>query len=39
VLWKSHVGAAAWPKMEQDPVGFADRMNGIRKYVVSNTLK
>ena len=31
--------AAAWPTMERDPVGFADRMNNIRKYVVSNTLK
>jgi dihydrofolate reductase len=30
--------AAAWPTMERDPVGFADRMNGIRKYVVSTTL-
>jgi dihydrofolate reductase len=31
--------AAAWPTMERDPVGFADRMNSIRKYVVSTTLK
>jgi dihydrofolate reductase len=29
--------AAAWPKME-DPEGFADRMNGMPKYVVSTTL-
>jgi len=31
--------AAAWPKMERDPVGYTDRMNSIRKYVVSTTLK
>ncbi len=30
--------AAAWPS-RQDDAGFADRMNGMRKYVVSNTLK
>lgn len=30
--------AKAWPSIK-DPDGFADRMNGIRKYVVSNTLK
>ena len=30
--------AKAWPAIK-DPDGFADRMNGIRKYVVSNTLK
>ncbi len=30
--------AAAWPDME-DPVGFADKMNGMPKYVVSSTLK
>ena len=30
--------AAAWPSME-DPVGFADKMNGMPKYVVSSTLK
>src|SRR3954452_9288761 len=29
--------AAAWPSME-DPVGFADKMNGMPKYVVSSTL-
>ena len=30
--------AKAWPSIK-DPDGFADKMNGIRKYVVSNTLK
>jgi len=30
--------AAAWPKM-QDPDGFADRMNGLPKYVATKTLK
>ena len=30
--------AAAWPSMK-DEQGFADRMNGNRKYVVSSTLK
>lgn len=30
--------AAAWPKM-QDPEGFADRMNGLPKYVATTTLK
>jgi dihydrofolate reductase len=30
--------AQAWPTME-DPVGFADRMNGMPKYVVSTTLR
>jgi dihydrofolate reductase len=30
--------AAAWPKMT-DEVGFADRMNGMPKFVVSTTLK
>ncbi|TMG44087.1 MAG: dihydrofolate reductase [Chloroflexi bacterium] len=30
--------AAAWPS-RQDEAGFADKMNGMRKYVVSNTLK
>ncbi len=30
--------AAAWPSME-DPVGFADKMNGMPKYVVSSTLQ
>jgi dihydrofolate reductase len=29
--------AQAWPAM-QDPVGFADKMNGMPKYVVSSTL-
>ncbi|HLI56278.1 MAG TPA: dihydrofolate reductase family protein [Actinomycetota bacterium] len=29
--------AKAWPSMT-DEVGFADRMNGMRKYVVSSTL-
>ena len=31
--------AAAWPKMERDPGGFADRMNGLPKYVASRTLR
>ncbi|MFN2612572.1 MAG: dihydrofolate reductase family protein [Solirubrobacterales bacterium] len=30
--------AAAWPSMTDD-VGFADKMNGMKKYVVSTTLK
>jgi dihydrofolate reductase len=30
--------AQAWPTME-DPVGFAARMNGMPKYVVSSTLR
>ena len=30
--------AAAWPAME-DPVGFADKMNSMPKYVVSSTLE
>ena len=30
--------ANAWPSIK-DPDGFADRMNGIRKYVVSDSLK
>ena len=30
--------AAAWPSIE-DEEGFADRMNSIRKYVVSKTLR
>jgi dihydrofolate reductase len=29
--------AAAWPKM-QDEAGFADKMNGMPKYVVSTTI-
>ena len=31
--------AAAWPTMEKDPAGFADKMNSMPKYVVSTTLK
>jgi dihydrofolate reductase len=30
--------AAAWPTME-DPVGFAEKMNAMPKYVVSTTLR
>lgn len=30
--------ADAWPE-RQDPMGFADRMNGMPKYVVSTTLR
>jgi dihydrofolate reductase len=30
--------AAAWPTMKMEPMDYADRMNGIRKYVVSSTL-
>src|SRR6185437_8683687 len=30
--------AAAWPSIE-DPVGFADKMNRMPKYVVSSTLR
>src|ERR1700722_15083517 len=30
--------AQAWPTME-DPVGFADKMNAMPKYVVSTTLR
>lgn len=30
--------AEAWPE-RQDPMGFADRMNGMPKYVVSTTLR
>jgi dihydrofolate reductase len=30
--------ARAWPTME-DPVGFADRMNSMPKYVVSTTMR
>ena len=30
--------AAAWPS-RTDPGGFADRMNSLPKYVLSNTLK
>ena len=31
--------ASAWPTMEKDEAGFADKMNGMPKYVVSTTLK
>lgn len=31
--------ASAWPSMEKDEAGFADRMNSLPKYVVSKTLK
>ena len=31
--------AAAWPSMQKDPTGYADRMNSLPKYVVSTTLK
>ena len=31
--------AAAWPSMQKDPEGYADRMNNLPKYVVSTTLK
>ena len=31
--------AAAWPSMQRDPEGYADRMNNLPKYVVSTTLK
>jgi dihydrofolate reductase len=31
--------AEAWPDMEQDDAGFADKMNSMKKYVVSSTLK
>lgn len=31
--------ASAWPNMEKDPAGFADKMNSMPKYVVSTTLK
>src|ERR1700755_3431831 len=30
--------AAAWPTMEDDGVGFRDKMNSMPKYVVSSTL-
>ncbi len=30
--------AKAWPTMPRDEAGFADRMNGLPKYVVSTTL-
>jgi dihydrofolate reductase len=31
--------AAAWPTMKMEPMDYADKMNGIRKYVVSTTLR
>ncbi len=31
--------AQAWPSMERDPQGFADRMNSLPKFVASRTLK
>jgi dihydrofolate reductase len=31
--------ASAWPGMERDEAGFADKMNSMPKYVVSTTLK
>ena len=31
--------ASAWPTMEKDEAGFADKMNSMPKYVVSTTLK
>jgi dihydrofolate reductase len=31
--------AAAWPTMQRDPSGYAERMNSLPKYIVSNTLK
>ena len=31
--------AAAWPTMERDEAGFADKMNSMPKYVVSSTLE
>jgi dihydrofolate reductase len=31
--------AAAWPTREEDPGGFAERMNSMPKYVVSSTLQ
>ena len=31
--------ASAWPTMERDAAGFADKMNSMPKYVVSTTLK
>jgi len=31
--------ASAWPTMERDEAGFADKMNSMPKYVVSTTLK
>jgi dihydrofolate reductase len=30
--------AAAWPSMEEDEAGFADKMNSMPKYVVSSSL-
>jgi dihydrofolate reductase len=31
--------AKAWPSMERDEAGFADKMNGMPKYVVSRSLE
>ncbi len=31
--------AAAWPEREEDPGGFAEKMNSMPKYVVSATLQ
>ncbi|MDX6610564.1 MAG: hypothetical protein QOF85_2489 [Solirubrobacterales bacterium] len=31
--------AAAWPTREEDPGGFAEKMNSMPKYVVSSTLR
>ena len=31
--------AAAWPSMQRDPSGYADKMNTLPKYVVSTTVK
>jgi dihydrofolate reductase len=31
--------ASAWPSMQRDPMGFADKMNSMPKYVVSTTLR
>jgi dihydrofolate reductase len=31
--------AAAWPNRPDDEAGFTQKMNGMQKYVVSNTLK
>jgi dihydrofolate reductase len=31
--------AAAWPSREEDPGGFAEKMNSMPKYVVSSTLR
>jgi dihydrofolate reductase len=31
--------AAAWPTMKMEPMDYANKMNSIRKYVVSTTMK